>query len=411
MPRKKQKIEENNLYENSLLSLIFNHEDVELKNLIKNMLKMRPSTDTWCGIIATPPHTLLELIISEFNSKTNIPLEIPFFTFFHFFAAYLLNHEIVIQYRRENIRTDIWTVILAPSGSAKTFTRKCLMNSISDFKGLSESIEGIVSQRGLIEVIEKNNHKLLYRDEFNELYTQMLSNGQLANCKDIFLRAYDNSDISWQSKKDSIYVKNVAFVFLGTTIKDIFLQDLTARDVLSGFMQRISILIAEKDSKKDFRNYPFYDINYDAWQDEWDKLTQSIKHGTYLIDENAERAYTTTFRMLADIDIDESFYRRQLWKTIKYSLIYHILLGKGEEKIICPEAFGWAARVAYLMLSDTIGLLKEHDKSELQKKLQAVDKIRQKCNEKNVEFTARAVVTGTRLIKTVAEAKALMSLL
>ena len=411
MPKKNQTNQtkqKNDSYDNSLLKLIL--EDEEQKSIITKMLKVRPSEDTWRGIIATPPGTLLEDIVAEFSINSNIPLEIPFFTFFHYFAAYLLYNDINIQYRRERIRPDIWTIILAKSGSAKTFTRKCLRNSIADLKDLGVSIDGVVSKRALIELIANHNHKMLYRDEYNELYVAMLPNGKLEDCKDVFLRAYDNDDISWDSKQDPIYVQDPAFVFLGTTIEDLLLQSLNIRDITSGYMQRLSIIVAQKDKTKDFRGYHIYDINYDNWQDKWNNLIQSVKHTTYVMEENADKAYATTFRLLADIDIDESFYRRQLWKTIKYALIYHILIGKGEEKEICTEAFGWAARVAYLMLSDTVDLLKQHDTSQLQKKLEAVDNIHRKCAEKNIPFTARTVVSGTRLVGTVAEARALMSI-
>ena len=49
--------------------------------LIKSMLILKNNDKQWRGIIATPPGTLLDSIISEFRLKTNIPLEIPFFVF------------------------------------------------------------------------------------------------------------------------------------------------------------------------------------------------------------------------------------------------------------------------------------------------------------------------------------------
>ena len=120
MSRKRQENNINKEKENlSLLDLILKERE-KGENVITGILSIRPPEDMWRGLIALPPSTLLEDIVAEFDKKSNIPLELPFFNFFHYLAALLLQKSVTLHVNDITIRPDIWTVLLAESGAGKT---------------------------------------------------------------------------------------------------------------------------------------------------------------------------------------------------------------------------------------------------------------------------------------------------
>jgi hypothetical protein len=78
----------------------------------------------WRGMIAVPPGSLLDTVISEFSNKTNIALEIPYSTFLHYVSGALLAAGSKITFQGSVIESDIWSIVLAESGGGKTWTQK-----------------------------------------------------------------------------------------------------------------------------------------------------------------------------------------------------------------------------------------------------------------------------------------------
>jgi hypothetical protein len=412
MSRKRQENNINKEKENlSLLDLILKERE-KGENVITGILSIRPPEDMWRGLIALPPSTLLEDIVAEFDKKSNIPLELPFFTFFHYLAALLLQKSVTLHVNDITIRPDIWTVLLAESGAGKTFTNKQLQFGIPDLRNLSFDIGGIASTAKFIDMLQDNNNKMLFRDEFAEMYKQINNAaGPMSEMKDTMLRLYNNDDIIRMTKKEEISIINAAVVFFAVTVKEILSRELTADDLINGFAQRFSFLIAPKDPKKDFINYPLWEINTKGWQEKWEDLVRSIKYTTYCADSDAIDAFKTSFTLLVNRNIDESFYRRQLWKANKYALIYHILLGRGNDQKIKSDCYGWAARLVGMLLYDCMQLLQEHGLSDIETKIRKVEKLRERLAAKKQEITLRSIVQNIRDIKTIAEAKAILDLI
>lgn len=376
--------------------------------VVTSMLRMKPPADVWSGLIATPPASLLEAVVSEFDKKTDIPLELPFFTTFHYIAAYLLSHGIKLQYGKTCIEPDIWTVLLAPSGSGKSWSEATIRKAIPDFQDIHYDMSGAASGPKFIEDLQTSNRKLHVRDEFNELYKALApESGPMAVLKDTILRLYSNADIAYRTKKEEILIQNPAVVFLGMTVHESFSASITADDLINGFAQRYGYVIA-KPSGKDIRDYPFYSVDSDKWVEKWKELVSSIKHETYKTTKKAQEAFTTSFRMLYSGELDKSFYRRQSFRTHKYALIYHLVTGHGGEEEICPEAYGWAARVTHMLIADCCELLNKHGISELETKLRAIERLIIKFKNKGKEVKARDVVQYVKTVKTAREAKLLL---
>lgn len=377
--------------------------------VVTSMLRMKPPSDVWSGLIATPPGSILESVISEFDRTTDIPLELPFFTTFHYVAAYLLQNNINLQYGKQLIQPDIWTILLAPSGSGKSFSEAKIRESINDFQNLCYDMAGAISNAKYIEDLKVSNRKLHIRDEFNELYKQLASeSGPMAALKDTILRLYSNSTIEYRTKKEEIFIQNPAIVFLGMTVQDSFTATITADDLINGFAQRFGYIIAKHDPKKDIRDYPFYDIDCKKWVSKWTSLVKSIKFDTYKANKKAMDAFNTSFRLLYTGELDKSFFRRQMYRTQKYALIYHIITGNGDKQEIGPEAYGWAARVTHMLIADCCDLLNKHGISELETKMRAVERLIAKFAAKQKDVKPRDVVQYIRSVKTAKEAQGLL---
>ena len=379
--------------------------------IVTSMLKMRPPSDVWSGLIATPPGSILEAVVSEFDKKTDIPLELPFFTTFHYIAAYLLSRKITLHYGKQIIDPDIWTILLAPSGSGKTFTEDKIRAAIPDFYNIHYDMSGTISNAKYIEDLQKYNRKLHLRDEFNELYKQLAPNtGPMALLKDTILKLYSHSAIHYRTKKEEFQIDDPAIVLLGMTVYDSFTNSISADDLINGFAQRFGYVIAKPDTKKDIRDFPFYSIDTDMWISKWKNLVDSIKHTDYYASQSAMNGFESSFRMLYSGELDKSFYRRQSYRTHKYALVYHIITGNGDKSEIGPEAYGWAARVTHMLIADCCTLLDKHGISELEKKLRAIERVINNYAAKDKEVKPRDVIQNVRSIRTAREAKSLLDL-
>ena len=400
----------------SLLEIISREfEAGENEKNISSILKLKQSDTLWRGFLALPGGTLLGDIVLAFDKETNIPLELPFFTFFHYVSAALLHKGVSIKLSSKDTRNvipDIWTVLLASSGSGKSWTNSTIQHGIPELKEVAHDIAGTVSTAKFVEDLQEHNRKLYIRDEFAELYKQIAvaNSGPLAQLKDYLLRIYNNSDIDWTTKKGKIEIVNTAISFLGMTVEQSFAQMLTTDDLVNGFAQRFSFIRAQKDPHKDFLNYPIYDIDMSKWQGQWTELINSIQHSEYYPTKKAETAFKNMFRSLARTDLDESFYRRQLWKGHKYALIYHIILGKGDCQKLDAQDYDWAAKIIYMMLEDFQNILQDYDTSQTAHTLKLVEKLYERFRAEGKEVTPRDIVQRIRAIRSVNEAKALMSI-
>ena len=405
---------QNDIHQNSLLDYIIQEANKpNAEQIVHSMLSFRNPNEIWRGVLAVPPGTFVEKIVAEFDKKSNIPLEIPFFTFFHFLASYLLYNNISLKIKNRIIIPDIWTVVLANSGSGKSFVAKEIKEGIPDLNNLVCDMSGFASNAAFIESLADNNNKLYIRDEFSEMYKQIQHvGGPLAELKDTMLRLFNNEKIERKTKKEHILIEKAAIVFFGMTVEQQLSDILTAEDIINGFAQRFSFIIAEKDKKKKMIDYPIWDISTKEWSDGWSNMICNVKPNTqYIATSEGEKAFKAAFRLLCNEDLDESFYRRQLWKANKYALIYHILLEKGNEIEIGAHEYGWAARIVHLMVNDCLKLLKDHGMSEIESKVQKVEALSKRLAAKGQQMTLRDIVRNIRTIKTVAEARAIVSII
>ena len=131
------------------LKKVFNltEEEIVLTNEIAEAINKEPKVEThevninFIDVlpIIPNPHNLglsenidpLSLIYSKFVSETDIPPALPIFSFLSYLSAFSVNNN--IMYKHPTSPADYlntWTLILAPSGAAKTTSAKIIESSI-----------------------------------------------------------------------------------------------------------------------------------------------------------------------------------------------------------------------------------------------------------------------------------------
>lgn len=358
-----------------------------------------------------PPGSLLEQIMEAFEATTDIPLEIPVFATLHYLSALLLQKGVVINFAGQHVRPDIWSICLAESGAGKTYAqsmvKKALDTDISMFNDFASAAK-------FMEELRDNNKGLWTRDEFAQFLKQLEVQPHMNDAKDYLLRCYDGNPISRATKGETITVEDPALVIFGSTVFSTFRDNITQEMLLDGFAQRFAYVIAERDPSRGHVAIYRMPAKLEAIKQSWDVLGHNDFSPEYRVDEVSEKAFEEAFRVLLgranSADVPLSYFRRILFRAVKYALIYHILLGK-PGTLLDKEDFGYAARVCALNLRDLRKLLDQFQLSEFQvlsDKAEAYVRRKQAAGEKT---TPGKLVAGVRGVGNANNARALLDFL
>jgi hypothetical protein len=389
----------------------------ELRDRMRVMLTASQATDSWRGLVATPPGSLLDKVISAFRKASDIPLEIPFFVPLHILSAELLKRGVLIDFMGQKIRPDLWTIILAESGAGKTLTTSELRNTMDIDKSLLFP-QAATSARFIMELAEHNN-SLWIRDEILQLLKGMNTQTYLAEMKDMLLQVYDGDTVSRKTKKDEVVVENPALTILGLNVYTSFAREMDANSLLDGFAQRFSYVIGKNDPERPGVNYPAYDFRpYRAGiKSAWDDLikTMPANDTTYEVKESGMDAFKTAFEMLMPPQdkVPMSFFRRIMFRGVRYALLYHLLLRKDNLEID-DQDMGWAGRLIALHVKDAGQLLLDTGDGTGGKFLQMyrkIESLRDKLAKEGKPITPRDVVINIWGIENAGQARGLLSLL
>lgn len=387
------------------MSLGFTDLPEDQQKFVGALTKARRSLKTqWRGMMAVPPASILESILSEFKQKTNIPLEVPFFTFMHYLSAHLVQRGVHLKIRNMEVSMEFWTIILASSGAGKTYTHKALKSHLgADFQEVNGS--AAVSSRQFIEELETAGGKGLWqRDEFLQFLKAIETGGPLAEMKDYLLRIYDNDRIERKTKDSQMLIEHPELGILGFNALQSFIDGINPESLLDGFAQRFGYVLAKDDPSRNYSDYALWDVEGAKWPAMWEQLSRKILPN-YHADEEAINAFKESFKSLTSADIPESFYRRILWKAHKYAVIYHIIRGDADKPEITPEDYGWAARILHLHLADTAEILSQTNFGDLEKLVQQCEKAAEKLKAAGKEVTPRTLLQRVKGLGNASTAK------
>lgn len=363
----------------------------------------------WKGMFAVPPGSLLETIIQDFNSHTNIALEIPFLTFMHYVSGALIMRETKIVFNGQEMDPEIWTIILAKSSAGKTWTERKLGAGLNDIVPVITT--GAASAARWLQEFEQTPRGLWIRDEFYQLLKNIEMPGPLADLKDYLLRIYDNATIQRATKRDSIVVEHPVLSILGFTPIEPFVNGIQLESLVDGFAQRFGFVLSRPDPNRKMEDFAFWEVTEQSWRTSFEEMIRDILP-RYEASEDGKMAFTRMFKSLAkNIAIEESFYRRIMWRAHKYALIYHVLRGATADPVINAEDYGWAERLIELQLADTADLIDLCSKTDIGKAIDAAELLIKRLREQGKPVTARAIVSGTRFISNVGMARLVLTIL
>lgn len=391
-----------------------NVDDPEgFRDTLRFFLNSSDLNDSWRGVMAVPPGSLLQTVISAFHRNTNVPLEIPFFTTMSYISAHLLKHRTRIKFGSTMVAPGLWTVILARSGSTKSWSSNQIKKVVMNSNNAVNLLPDAASSAQFIANLAEHNDSLFVKDEFGKFLKNIETQGHMNEIKNYLLEAYDSTPISRSTKKETIEVENPAIAITGLTVAETFQDEVPPGSFVDGFAQRFMYVFAEPDPKRPLKDYPILDIDEDmpAMSEEWENLTKLPIHDQYTLSKKGSDAFRQSFEMLLGAhDVPESFFRRIMFSGVKYALIYHFVLGKGTD-VIDAEDMAWAGRVIALHLNDVKRLIMQDEMSELEALVRKAERVREKCRQDGIAFTERKLIRSLNKIKTVSQAKAIMSLM
>ena len=393
----------------SLLDLIGSGKlTSEQKESLMGMLATGSVPRTWRGQAIVPPGTLMDRAVSLFERTTDFPLELPAFMVLHAIAAHLLVRDITIMAAGTRFKPDLWTTLLAPSGAGKTKSASVLQQVMP----LRLFPEATTAAR-FIDELAANNKTLWLQDEWAQLLKRMENQSYAEELRDYILRLHDNKPLTRRTAKNTIEVEDPALVILGTTVYETFCANVSAESMLDGFSQRFGIVIGESDPDRPPYRFPIYRVeeasNLAPLRSAWAEIEALPLHPEYMVTQEAEDEFSQAFRhqFQHHASIPASFFRRIMWRGLKYALVYHVLLGK-HGPWIDGEDIGWAMRVSMLHLTDARRLLDGYQMTELEAIIVKAEMLQARLSR---PLKKRDLISGVRGIRNNAMAEFVLELM
>ncbi|MGE5503665.1 MAG: DUF3987 domain-containing protein [Actinomycetota bacterium] len=375
--------------------------DGERLDALRGILATKQSRRTWRGDLIIPPGSLLDKTVDLFERTTDFPLELPAFLILHSLAAYLLDKGVEARVAGSRVQPDLWSVLLAPSGAGKTKTVS-VIERIMPLRLFPET----TSAAKFVEALAENNRAAWFQDEWAQMLKRIETQTYCEELREYLLRLHDGRPLARRTVKGSIEIDDPALVILGTTVAETFLDNVSAESMLDGFMQRFGFIVGEADPARTPDRFPIYRIeeagNLAPVRAAWDAIAALPLHPEYIVGAEGEVAFSDAFRdyYQQNREMPGSFFRRVMWRTFKYALVYHILLGKADP-VIDAEDVGWAVRVAALHLADARRLLDGYRLTDLEKVVVKAEALQERLGRRP---TKRELISDVRGIRNAAMA-------
>jgi hypothetical protein len=371
------------------------------------------SREVWRGVVATPPASLLEVVLAEFLRATPVSAELPFMATVSLVAQFLCEKGAgIVMEDGQRVRPDLYTVLLAASGEMKSFSLMKILKAfeLGGWKPLRLRDAG--STAGLQAELKQNegNAVFWWLEEFGEFWALTKSEQHQATPR-LLLMAYDHATISKTLKNSILEIKDPCLSMLGTTVLANLHNQLSKDDWASGLCQRIAFVFCAPDPARNCfdRRYAILDqVDLDKIALAFRQAMETPVHSAYRFTADARSAIGDAWVLMGRQGITADFVRRVEFRVFKYSMIYHWLLKK-TNNLIDTEDVNWAVRLAMLHLSDLKRIMDDVEYADLQNLLRRAENLRVKFGTK---LQPRHLLMYLhRDIKTMPSAEALFSLL
>lgn len=295
---------------------------------------------------------ILSIIYNKFLENTEIPCALPVFSFFSFLSAYCVKNNITysIPLSDDKKPLDTWITVLAPSGSAKTFSNAQINKMIpKDLEGKKIIEPNFTRPNGaakfiqdLAELPETKDGQAQYgywvEDEAAQMFKQIEKIGSpLSEIKEYLLKSYDHSVLTRKTKNDTVETKNIILTLFFINTFESYVNNISNESMTDGLMRRFNLVYSEKDGR-DFTDYSIYNENKIRDEVISEKMIDfffSIKpdqHFTF--SDECFELYRKYFKIYWHkkykniLPGKENFYRTYMMQSWKFAIFYHFILGK-----------------------------------------------------------------------------------
>lgn len=374
----------------------------------------------WHGMDSVPPASILDDLVKIFHKASAIPLELPMFILIHMISGQLTKLDIRVDIggdldEDEGVAMDLWTVLLAKSGSGKS----TIATAIKKWVNYGDFIAPIQSDRSFINsLIEADGKGLLLQDEVSELLAKLESKSNRSDLKQYILSASTNQTITRKLADKTLEQEHPTISFLGMNTMEAWLDELTEKSMVDGTARRWRYVIVKEDEERKLR-----DKYRPRWQFEkgsgakikkkWDDMFDQVVRGTtYTISSDAEELLKELY--IESVDsyggfLPDAFFNTVRMTVYKYALIYHLMKADGKTEI-GAESIGWAQRLVDSHMSDGATLIKDFKMPNIEKLLQRAEEIKADVESRGQVFCTRDLTKRMSAIKNIGMAEGLMKL-
>lgn len=289
-------------------------------------------------------NSILSLLFHKYFKNTDIPVSIPIFAFLVCFSSILVkkNCKFTLPYDDMGPRTlDIWILLLADSGCAKSFATAGVMNLFPKEKEtFTPRIGNVVSEKALCMEMKKIQQGLWIQDEGLKFLLSIESKySPLQAVKPLMLELKTSGKYTRIHSKaeESITLNNNAYslLFLGTC-KEFDRNKKTLESCYDGLFRRFQFVDGSDKLGRKTEDFSMYEFP----TEETDHLKQRIKQllaqkffPNYEFTKKARNLYSTTFSTVLKRErpvyekygLDDGIYRTYLMESFKFAVIDHIL--------------------------------------------------------------------------------------
>ncbi len=363
-----------------------------------------------------PPGSVLETVVQVIRRYTDLPPILGVGTLMALASAALSQARATVRWPGESSDIELaqWLVMLAPSGTGKTFLRSVVQDALGlDLKKLPEPASGPAYLDGM----KANCGTSLWdRDEYGQLIRSVAEGGSREDMRDLLLRSYDHDELVHATRtRGETRVARPVLTILGTSVDTTWGDCVDAQMLADGLAARHLYLVAEARPMTVPR-YPRQQIVSAIRSAAGDLAERLVQPVTYQITPEADAVYHELWHALvADLggSLDAAYVRRITWAAGRYAVIYHILTGR-EGSRVGVNAMRWAWRMVMLHCYCARLVLGLADRS-LAGRVERITAWVEQQGERGVDthapgFARRVVTKFRRDISTVNEARQLVSL-
>ena len=140
----------------------------------------------------------------------------------------------------ENLRLNVWLMMLAEQGSGKNALSDAMFDVIKRLQNVSPALYTSGTAEGMFKELDGDDKQLLaYMGEMGD-WLSTLSRDYMRNARGVFCNLYDGRPVSHLLSKTAVKVNNPYLVVVGTTTPLVAVENLTRADLEGGFASRFA---------------------------------------------------------------------------------------------------------------------------------------------------------------------------